>query len=631
MSSFYSLRKSRRILTTANTLYRKKGGKLPENERMALESHLFKLDAALLEKKREEADAQARQVETLSSKYFKKSFFEYLLEFAFALLLALVVATLVRQMWFELYEIPTGSMRPTFKEKDHLTVSKLTFGINVPLQVRHFYFDPTLVQRTSVLIFSGENIPGIDSDTTYFWVIPYKKRYIKRSIGKPGDSLYFYGGKIYGVDADGHPLEELLDSPWMHDLEHIPFLNFEGKTSVPSASQILFRQMNQNIGRLSVAPSGNLMGEIFNGKEWVKDNPNAANRSHNNLQTYSDFWGMRNFAMARLLTKPQVQKIHPQFSLEGLEEGVMYLEFRHNPSLTYPKPHLFSRRQGFGLQLVPQVTLLPLQQEQLNTLMDHMYTARFVVSNGYARRYSVEENINSAGAPHFPHVPDGTYEFYFGKASKIGWGGITSALPLDHPLYERTPENIQKLFNLGIEMDTAFIPTSSEQLYFPNRYAYFREGDLYLLGAPLLKKEDPLLISFQAREEDRVKQSTPQRPYVAFKDNGPPLKEDGSLDIEFIRIFGITLPPEKYLVLGDNHAMSLDSRVFGFVPQQNLQGAPSLIIWPPGDRWGPPEQKPYPIFTLPRLIVWTFVGIITLIWYFFHRRSLRKPLFKKIT
>ena len=77
--------------------------------------------------------------------------------------------------------------------------------------------------------------------------------------------------------------------------------------------------------------------------------------------------------------------------------------------------------------------------------------------------------------------------------------------------------------------------------------------------------------------------------------------------------------------------MSLDSRVFGFVPQQNLQGAPSLIIWPPGDRWGPPEQKPYPIFTLPRLIVWTFVGIITLIWYFFHRRSLRKPLFKKIT
>ena len=39
------------------------------------------------------------------------------MEMAVAIAIALVVATLVRQTWFELYEIPTGSMRPTLKKK----------------------------------------------------------------------------------------------------------------------------------------------------------------------------------------------------------------------------------------------------------------------------------------------------------------------------------------------------------------------------------------------------------------------------------------------------------------------------------------------------------------------------------
>ena len=83
-------------------------------------------------------------------------------------------------------------------------------------------------------------------------------------------------------------------------------------------------------------------------------------------------------------------------------------------------------------------------------------------------------------------------------------------------------------------------------------------------------------------------------------DNGPPLK-DGKYDIEKIRTFGLKIPEKNYYVLGDNHAMSADSRAFGFLPEANLQGAPSLIIWPPGDRLGPPPQMPYRLFTLPRV------------------------------
>ncbi len=50
-------------------------------------------------------------------------------------------------------------MRPTFKEQDHLSVTKTSFGLNIPLATEHFYFDPYLVQRLSVAIWSGMVYP----------------------------------------------------------------------------------------------------------------------------------------------------------------------------------------------------------------------------------------------------------------------------------------------------------------------------------------------------------------------------------------------------------------------------------------------------------------------------------------
>lgn len=630
ITSTFSLRKSRHIMHSSYAWYKKRAKTLPQETKELFEKDLQQLDQALLNKDRATADSFARKLDSFCNSHFKKSIFDFAKELLIALVLALAIATVVRQTWFELYEIPTGSMRPTFKEQDHLTVSKLAFGINIPLETEHFYFDPNLVQRSSVLIFSGDGIPHIDMDTTYFWLFPYKKRYIKRLIAKPNDSVYFYGGKLYVVDKDGNLVPELLESPWMQKLEHIPFLNFEGMISTPNPNQIIFKQMNLPVGKLSVTGSGEIVGEVFNGKEWVTDKPTEQKKPHTKIQTYSDIMGMRNFAMARLLTKEQLQQ-DPTIDSKDLEDGVLYLELRHNPSLTYPKPAFLREGRGYGVMLTPLTTVIPLTQSHLDAIMDNMYTARFVVNNGEAQRYSVENQTYPSHGPRFPGVSDGTYEFYNGKAVKVGWGGITSALPEDHPLYKHTPENIQKLYNLGIEMDLAYAPHGENQIRFPQRYAYFRDGNLYLLGAPILKKDDPALKSFIDRESKREQQSTANKPYIAFKDYGPPLNQDGSANVDFIRTFGVTIPESTYLVLGDNHAMSSDSRVFGFVPQKNLQGAPSLIIWPPGDRLGPPKQKPYPIINVPRLIVWSIALFIFLVWYAIHRRNLKRPIFKKLS
>lgn len=620
----YSLEKSRHILHEADTWRRKKGNQLTTEQRHVLETNMIELETAILANDRATADRLARELKEFCNTHFHRSFFEYTKEIIIALVFALIVATLIRQTWFELYEIPTGSMRPTFLEQDHLTVSKLTFGINTPLETSHLYFDPNLVQRTSVLIFSGDGIPYIDSYTKYFWVFPYKKRYIKRLMGKPGDTLYFYGGKLYGFDQEGNPLTELLDSPWLERLDHVPFLKFEGNLSSPDATHIMFHQMNKALGQLVISPTlGTIQGEVFNGKNWIKDVPDAQSKKHETIKTYSDFYGMRNYGMAQLLTRDQLKAL--KLDTNGLDEGALYLEIRHNPSLNYPKPQFYRYGQGFGVFLNAFTTVIPLKQEHLDLLMDNMYTARFVVKDGKATRYSVEGGTERAATVAFPDVPNGTYEFYYGKAVSIGFGGIATELPINHPLYRRDPANIQKLYNLGMEMDTNFSP-KVDQHYFPQRYTYFRDGDLYLLGAPILKKDDPILMKFLESENSREEKSTKTSPYVAFHDYGPPLLADGSLDKAFLSTFGFKIPDKHYLVLGDNHAMSSDSRVFGFIPEANIQGAPSLIIWPPSDRLGRPDQKPYPIITLPRMIVWGIVALIALIWYVLHRRSLRKPI-----
>ncbi len=119
--------------------------------------------------------------------------------------------------------------------------------------------------------------------------------------------------------------------------------------------------------------------------------------------------------------------------------------------------------------------------------------------------------------------------------------------------------------------------------------------------------------------------STSIRPYAPFDDAGPPLK-DGKIDVEFLKRYGLTIPEKMYLVLGDNHAMSADSRYFGFVPQDNLRGGASFIFWPPGPRWGRPPQPPIAHLTIPNMAVWSLAAFIGLLSYLYYQRKINRPL-----
>jgi len=604
-SRTYPLRKSRRLFIEVHHLYKKKKKKLSASACTEVESALLALQADLTLKDREKAHVTAKNLEAVSHHHLKKSTLDRSLDFVLALLFALVVAVLVRQMWFEPYEIPSGSMRPTLREKDRLTVSKTTFGINIPLTPKHFYFDPALVKRSGIFIFTGENMDIADVDTLYFYLFPGKKQYVKRLIGKPGDILYFYGGQIFGIDQEGSDISLALQPKEQDLIDHVPFIQFERKISLPQSPvngiypSVILYQMNEPVARLFTTDRFEIKGEMLPlSRIHAMDAPDVDN--------YGALWGMNNFGMCRLVKKESVISSELFPAVDG-KEPVLYLEIKHHPN--FAGAHLIRDewgkiRPGLGYLF----SFLPLSENHLRSAFSHLTTARFIVEKEMATRWGWEQNgvkQNPFGI-HLAGVPDGCYEIIDGKAYEVLWQGITKELPESHPLCQFSLERFRLLYNFGIEFDT--------RVAIPSRYIYFRNGALYLMGAPALLEEDVYLKRFVDRERERRGKS-------AFIDWGPPLTKEGSLNVDFIKQFGLKIPEETYLALGDNHAMSSDSRDFGFVPQNNLRGAPQFIFWPPGDRWGKPNQPSYPFFNLPCSIIWAIAALSISGWYWHHHKK----------
>ena len=101
---------------------------------------------------------------------------------------ALIIAIIIRSLFFQPFYIPSSSMEPNLLVGDRLFVSKYTYGYS-----KHsFPFSPN--------IFSGRvlfNEPKRGDVVVFKTPVDNRTDYIKRLIGLPGDSIQFINGVIY--------------------------------------------------------------------------------------------------------------------------------------------------------------------------------------------------------------------------------------------------------------------------------------------------------------------------------------------------------------------------------------------------------------------------------------------------
>ncbi|MDN3507437.1 MAG: signal peptidase I, partial [Simkaniaceae bacterium] len=585
----YRIKKCRQIYKYTDKQYKRRKHILDVAEQQIVEEHLETLRLAIGDRDRVTGTASGKILEGLGKGSLKKTWFESLRDSTLSLAVALGIAVIVRQSWFELYEIPSGSMRPTLKEKDRLIVSKNQYGINIPLTTKHLLFDDKLVKRGGITVFTSAGMDVPDSNVMYFYLFPGKKQLIKRLIGKPGDSIYFYGGKLYGVDKNGHDISSELQSKEMDGIDYTPFLSFEGKPTMqqgtgPLQASVILNQMNQPVAEMKISKSGKIEGHTLGFADH-----------------YFDLWGFENYGMGKLLLHAQAKKLG--YLEKGMPRGKAYLVFRHHADVKGAE--LAQDMMGnIRPQLSMETSVIPLEDEHVAALTKGLYTARLVAKNGYLYRWDYQSSIGKRTpyTPKMKDLPDGTYEFFGGQAYQVHAQGVTTKVSEYHPLANLNLKELALFYNMGIDPYTHFAPSEKGSLD-AQRFVYFRHGDLVSMGVPFMKKDDPILNNFLLREKEKVANSTTYKPYFPFVDNYTP-------SLELIQERGIKVPEKNYLVLGDNFAMSGDSRAFGFVPESNMRGVPDLIFWPFEKRTGAPSQAPYPFFTKPRVTIW-ILGTIT--------------------
>ncbi len=499
-----------------------------------IEEGLTELKEAVYHKSGKEAYRLGLSLQ--KKKKLSKNWIDHTREGVIAILFALVAATLIRTMWFELYEIPSGSMRPTFQEGDHLVASKISFGINVPLMPKHFFFEPSLVQNDQVVIFTVDNMDVQDPDTTYFLLFPGKRMLIKRLIGRPGDSLYFSHGKIYGANKEG--------KTFTIESEHVPYINFEGRISTEDHS-LFFEQSGQLLAKWAFPNAAFL----YQDGHFVKGNYFGAS------------WGLDNYAMVKMV---------------GEELQIASFPSLKDPILLNNHP-----------MLKPDVTTIALDKEHKKRLWQSLSTSRFTVKNG------------RAGGLQLPGIPDGTYQMTKGVFEEVLFASRTKELASTHPLYNE--ELLPVLFNGGIDLINVYSKTTLP--FYPQRFAYYDQGNLKIAGTVVYTKEDPLLQAFVE------KQYSKEHPFV---------DKNSSITADFIIKNGLHIPEKMYYVLGDNYTNSADSRDFGFLPEDNIRGTPSFLFWPPGSRFGPLSQAPW--ISTPHAIMALIVLAVSLAsWRYYYR------------
>jgi len=141
-------------------------------------------------------------------------------EYAESIVIAVVMALIIKAFVIQAFKIPSGSMIPTLKIGDHILVNKFIYGTKLPFSDR-IIIPLRRPNRGDIIVFK---FPDDE-----------KKDFIKRVIGLPGDLVEIKGKKVY---INGSPIDDsyaVHSDPMLYPSGIQPRDNF-GPLTVPQDS-----------------------------------------------------------------------------------------------------------------------------------------------------------------------------------------------------------------------------------------------------------------------------------------------------------------------------------------------------------------------------------------------------------
>lgn len=130
-----------------------------------------------------ELEEESQQAEEKEKK--KKSPLRETLDFCLPIVIALIIAIVLKTFVFANAVVPTGSMLNTIQKGDRIIASRLAYDFNDP-------------ERYDIVIFHFPDAVAAGDNDTY---------YVKRIIGLPGETVNIVNGVVYVTQTNGETIQ----------------------------------------------------------------------------------------------------------------------------------------------------------------------------------------------------------------------------------------------------------------------------------------------------------------------------------------------------------------------------------------------------------------------------------------